>query len=476
MTQAPLANTDNGALLADRYRIDELIGRGGMAAVYRAKDELLGRDVAVKLFPAGPVDDEDFRLRQENEMRLLAEFDHPGLVRLFDAGTDIRDPAFPRAFLVMELVSGSDLRAHIAKGPLTVEETARLGAQLASALELVHAKGIIHRDIKPANILLTEDPAGKRDAKLADFGTARTNEGHRLTATGVTVGTAHYLSPEQAMGTGLTPASDIYSLALVLLECLKGQVEYPGMPMESASARFHRAPAIPSGLSAEFGELLAAMTDIDPENRPTAAVVASTLQAMPAERRTAKPTVVVPPRPANIPIMGPTAKLSADHATTLPASGVPAGSQLAGFPSRAQSSGPAGAANGAAPRMGVTPRKAAAVAASARKSAISRRSRMAATAVLFAAMVVAALSLVAFLLQAPAASPISPSPSNEVPSNQPTPVETMVVPAPAEEAPAEPVVVPGPVQTVEVPVQQERKGKPTDNPGNGNGKAKGKQD
>ena len=268
---------DGVVRLGERYVLGEIIGRGAMATVYRAHDEVLGRDVAVKLFLSGP-DDDELSLRQQTEIQVLSVFDHPGLVRLYDAGLDARDSQFPHTYLVMELVDGPDLREWVSAGPTSAAETAMLGAAVADALAHVHENGIIHRDIKPANIII---PGGNAAGpKLADFGIARLIEGSRLTATGATVGTATYLSPEQATGSALTPASDIYSLGLVLIECLKGEPEYPGTPVESAVARLHRPPEIPTWISAEFAELLAAMTDVSPAQRPSARDVAGVLSSL----------------------------------------------------------------------------------------------------------------------------------------------------------------------------------------------------
>ena len=284
--------------LDGRYQLGPVLGRGAMSAVYRATDLLLGREVAIKIFLPGS-GDESFRARQENEMRLLAAFDHPGLVAAFDAGVDTRNDE-ERAYLVMELAEGRDLRAVLSDGPLTVPETARIGIRLAGALSQVHAQGVIHRDIKPANILVSDDDGLGESVKLADFGVALVMNDNRLTATGFTVGTAQYLSPEQAQGLHLTPASDIYSLGLVLLECLTGKAEYPGTPIETASARLHRAPQVPVELPGPLRELLEAMTDMDPEKRPSAHHVEQSLaeEGIQSGRRTALlPTTVLPKRP-----------------------------------------------------------------------------------------------------------------------------------------------------------------------------------
>ncbi|MFH5877473.1 protein kinase [Arthrobacter sp. NA-172] len=268
-----------GTLLAERYRLGTLIGRGATASVYRARDERLGRDVALKLFTpllGGP----DGIARHETEMRLLATFNHPSLVTLLDAGTDLRDPDHPRTFLTMELIHGPDLHARLQEGPLDPKQVAHIGADLASALEYVHGRGIIHRDIKPANVLLAGTATGPRvRPKLTDFGIARIIESTRLTATGMTVGTAAYLSPEQATGSALGPESDIYSLGLLLLECLTGTLEYPGTSVESAVARLHRPPRVPAAFGPRWIELLSAMTSIQPSGRPTSRDVEAALRA-----------------------------------------------------------------------------------------------------------------------------------------------------------------------------------------------------
>ncbi len=265
-------------VVGGRYRLGEVIGRGGMSSVYCARDENLGRDVALKLFaPQAP--DADELKRQEAEIQLLATLNHPGLVTLFDAGIDDRIPDEPRPFLTMELVEGQDLRARIRHSTVPLEELAVIGAGIADALAYVHGLGIIHRDIKPANILLVQiRPGEPLRPKLTDFGIARIADSTRLTATGTMVGTAAYLSPEQAMGQPLSPASDIYSLGLVLLECIKGAVEYPGGAVESAVARLHRAPEIPDDVPSEWADLIRSMTAIEPLERPAAADIETALR------------------------------------------------------------------------------------------------------------------------------------------------------------------------------------------------------
>ncbi|MEU0877209.1 serine/threonine-protein kinase [Lentzea sp. NPDC005914] len=246
-------------LLADRYRLGELLGTGGMAEVRRATDVVLDRDVAVKLFRTCQ-DEVDVR-RFTNEIRTLATLSHPGLVSVYDADTSGDTP-----FMVLELVEGRTLRDRIANGPMDVDEVRRLGAALADALSHVHGHGFIHRDVKPSNILLDDDGV----PRLADFGLARLADGARLTRADQVVGTAAYLAPEQVRGTEITSAVDVYALGLVLLECLTGHREYEGAEIEAAVARLHRPPVVPADLPFGLTRLLSLMTALSPARRPSA--------------------------------------------------------------------------------------------------------------------------------------------------------------------------------------------------------------
>jgi hypothetical protein len=288
--------------LNGRYQIVSLIGRGGMASVYEARDEFLGRDVAVKLFesPSAAVEDVS---SQERELQILARLNHHSLVSLLDAGVHERtDPMLSRMFLVMELVRGSTLKQLIASRQLTARDIGHIGTDLAEGLRYIHGNGIIHRDVKPANVLMvaysTHDDERPR-AKLADFGIALiTDTVAQPARSGTTTGTAAYLSPEQALGETVGAPSDIYSLGLVLLECFTRTIAFPGSAIESAVARLSRHPAIPSTLPDGWGELLAAMTARRPENRPSIGEVVKSLQQLAREgsaRHGAVEAGIVPP-------------------------------------------------------------------------------------------------------------------------------------------------------------------------------------
>ncbi len=281
MTTSPdrvTGDSFTGVVLDARYRLDALIGRGGMASVYRGEDLALGRPVAVKVFAetAEGIDDSE---RRKSETALLASLAHRALVRLYDAS---RDPDTGREFLVMELIDGRDLREALKLGPLNPADAAGLLADLAEALHVMHERGIVHRDVKPANVLLEPAHLPNRswNAKLADFGIARLIDDARLTRTGLLVGTPGYLSPEQVTGTAPGAAADVYSLGLLVLEARTGETAFPGPAVESASARLVRDPDIPDSLGSDWVSLLRAMTAREPGDRPSALDVAMAATAL----------------------------------------------------------------------------------------------------------------------------------------------------------------------------------------------------
>lgn len=266
-----------GQQVGGRYRVVERIGRGGMSLVFRARDEHLDREVALKVFHQGSTTALDLH-RQRAEVRHFAGLTHPNLVTLYDA---ISDPD-GRTTLVLEYVRGTDLRAHLARGPLPPTTVAAVGAGIAQGLAHIHGRQIVHRDVSPGNILL---PAAAYDevgvaAKLTDLGIATVVDAARVTAPDSVIGTAAYLSPEQVEGQRVSPASDIYSLGLVLLESLTGHREFQGAPTEAAMARLGRDPSIPEHLAPDWQTLLAAMTARDPAERPTAAAAAEALRRL----------------------------------------------------------------------------------------------------------------------------------------------------------------------------------------------------
>ncbi len=266
-------------LLRGRYRLLDIVGRGGMAVVYRARDEHLGRDVAVKLFRATATSPEDIE-RRETEVRMLGRFVHHGLVTLLDAGIEPNDFGHPHLFLVMELVEGEDLATRLRRGAIELTEVAQIGFDIAEALAYIHSKSIVHRDVKPGNILLARygDDQARGRAKLTDFGIASLMSATQGNDDGMTMGTAAYLSPEQARGMEITGASDFYTLALVLIECLTGEVVFPGEMMPSAIARLVRDPVIPDDLPPAWVELLTAMTAREPADRPSAGEITQGLR------------------------------------------------------------------------------------------------------------------------------------------------------------------------------------------------------
>jgi eukaryotic-like serine/threonine-protein kinase len=277
-----------GSMLGSRYRLVRLLGRGGMADVYEAKDMRLGRSVAVKVFRQ-QAELTGNEARQEREIQVLARLQHPNIVSVFDAGTQ-----GALSFVVMQLIDGVTLATRITASALDLADAGRVGAAVADALAYVHSAGMVHRDVKPANILC--ESSGH--VFLTDFGIVRLVDATRLTAHG-TIGTVSYLSPEQVRGQDVEASSDIYSLGLVLLECLTGKSEYPGSSAEAAVARLTRPPHVPSTMPPEWSKLLTAMTSADKMKRPPASDVTKALRELsttPAEATTA---ILEPDRPIN---------------------------------------------------------------------------------------------------------------------------------------------------------------------------------
>ncbi|MEO8095333.1 MAG: protein kinase [Pseudolysinimonas sp.] len=253
--------------LLGRYRPVSIVGHGGMATVYRAVDESLGRDVAIKMFRTGAAAD---LTRHEEESRVLAGLNHHGLVTLLDAGIDDSDPAERHPFLVMELVEGANLEDTLTQRTLNGREISEIAYDMAEALEFVHANGVVHRDIKPSNILLVDYGTStfRTRARLTDFGIALDAETARISSGESMTGTAAYLSPEQASHQEVTSATDVYSLGLVLLRCFTGELAFPGASVESALARLTTDPLIPDDLPDQWTTTLRAMLAREPAARP----------------------------------------------------------------------------------------------------------------------------------------------------------------------------------------------------------------
>jgi eukaryotic-like serine/threonine-protein kinase len=258
-------------VLGGRYVLREVLGTGGMATVWRARDEVLGRDVAVKVLSPQYAADADFLARFEREARHAARLSHPRLVTVFDSGVDGTMP-----FIVMELVAGRTLRQVLDEaGMLPAGEAVGIAAAVCEALEVAHAAGVVHRDIKPANIVL----AGGGEVKVLDFGIARADGGGGGTRTLAVLGTAAYLSPEQASGRAAGPRADLYSLGCVLFEMLTGAPPFSAdSAVGLAYRQVHDDPGPPSArrpaLPRRLDQITAALLAKDPAGRPPSAAAA----------------------------------------------------------------------------------------------------------------------------------------------------------------------------------------------------------
>lgn len=259
-----------GLVLSDRYRLVRHVASGGMGQVWEAMDDTLERRVALKIMHPHTREELDLAERFRDEARFAAQLSHPHIVTVHDFLTDDG-----LAYLVMEFVDGPTLSRVLAQGPLPPDEVRRLLGQLASALAVAHDAGIIHRDIKSANVLVVED-----GAQLMDFGIARSVEGDSRTLTGEVLGTAHYLSPEQALGQKVGPATDIYSLGVLAHEMLTASKPFDrGTPIATALAHVKDPPPpLPEGTPGDLQTIITACLAKEPEHRPTAHLIVYMLE------------------------------------------------------------------------------------------------------------------------------------------------------------------------------------------------------
>lgn len=304
-----------GRRILDRYRLDELLARGGTAEVWRAFDERLARPVAVKLLHPHLLPDEVSRQRLAAEARAVASLSHPSIVSVYDVDPDGEAPA-----LVMELVDGEPLSALIAReGALDARRVAAIAADIADALYLAHKRGIVHRDVKPGNILL----AGDR-ARLVDFGIAHSlaESAARLTTAGSVIGTLRSMAPEQLAGGRIGPRTDLFGLGTVLFEMLSGRPPYATTSPVGLLEEQRDGPPVLTDVDPSLAELVRACLQPDPDRRPLhAGALASSLRnwlagetqpapmvaALPALDRGAvtqtfeRPVAAAAPRPARRP-------------------------------------------------------------------------------------------------------------------------------------------------------------------------------
>lgn len=267
-----------GSRLGGRYRLTERLAFGGMGEVWKGVDEVLGRDVAIKILRPDLAGDNAFQRRFREEARTAGGLSHPGIAAVYDYGesplappiSEDDDAAPPDtddiSYLVMELVPGEALSVALSQeGALDVDRTLDLAAQTARALHVAHLRGVVHRDVKPANLMVTPD----RRVKVTDFGIARPQDHEPLTATGQVMGTAHYLAPELARGLAATPLSDVYALGVVAYECLAGRRPFEG-DNQVAVATAHLSeppPPLPETLQPEVRRIVELAMEKNPEQR-----------------------------------------------------------------------------------------------------------------------------------------------------------------------------------------------------------------
>ncbi|MEA2746317.1 MAG: eukaryotic-like serine/threonine-protein kinase [Myxococcales bacterium] len=266
----------------DHWVVDAELGSGGMASIYRAHHERLGRPVALKILKRSLLDDDVARERFHREAVVLATLSHPNIVKVLDSGESEGD-----VYMVLELLAGTTLeRIILEKGALGVDRAIPILDDLLSALEVCHASHIVHRDIKPSNVMIAREEDGRTRLVVIDFGLARVrgNIASILTETGVVQGTAHYMSPEQCRGEDVGPESDVYSAGLVLYELLSGARPFPGSDAATLMAQHlfvepTKLRQVAADVSAGVEAAVHAALAKQPQDRPTAGQLRAALAA-----------------------------------------------------------------------------------------------------------------------------------------------------------------------------------------------------
>ncbi|QLQ37614.1 serine/threonine-protein kinase [Micromonospora robiginosa] len=293
-----MATLQAGRLLARRYRLIDRIGAGGMSVIWRARDEVLDRVVAVKVLAPSLAADARFRDMVREEARSAAQLDHPHVTAVHDYGETVAPDGSITSFVVMELLSGEELEHRLTEGPLPWPAAVETGAQVAEALAAAHRLGIVHRDVTPSNVMMTAI-----GAKVLDFGIATRVGAPDEDEDGGTFGTPAYVAPERLDGAPAQPATDVYSLGVLLFETLTGQPPYPADTWEQLSAALAESPpptldGVP-GLPRPVADVCLRCLARDPRQRPSAHRVAAVLrdQLLPADPQATTmlaPTMTLP--------------------------------------------------------------------------------------------------------------------------------------------------------------------------------------